>query len=580
MIVDRRRPREPRHYDWSIDPARDATISGAPPAASQSTGDTGESWKLRRCDRPSRRRVTVPAMADGQAQAQPSAGTRALHRERLDGEELDRLQALKAATSEQAADYLAILAVLVDLKGRYEIQVRTERLAAELVAAGRDPSNLAAQLAQLQAWGNVTWTQDTNRVNRIEDFKRRRELWQLTAAGQAAHDAALAVLRAAEHTGSLQRTLFRELREHLDALGAAVDTGDAAAVYLRLRDLDAALRDLAANARDFHARIAELRREQEVDPERFLAYKAMLIDYLQEFLDDLARWRVVIGRQVVAVEERGLDRMVALAAAGDDSRNIFGDDDLEARWRARWSGLRHWFVAGDAANGARARDRTGAEQLAEATTVAIRSLMALLRRLTESANRPITRASEMLVLARWFQRCDTREADELFDAAFGLGRLVHLNTSEIDPDVVPSTTSWWDAPAVDVPVTLRSYGRIAAPGRAGPAVDFSTQKRLLAEAHEHARVQRADAARRLVARRLAGRVISDGELDFLLELLDRAVHRRDPTAARPTGDPAILDAAAEGARLVLHPKPGEAFAVHATRGVLTVDGYALAVEPA
>lgn len=522
-------------------------------------------------------------MADGETQAV----ARALHRERLDGDELDRLQALKAATSEQASEYLAILAVFVDLKNRYEIQVRTERLAAELEAVGRDTANLTAQLAQLQAWGNVTWTQDTTRVSRIEDFKRRRELWQLTAAGQAAHDAAIAVLHAAEHTGSLQRTLFRELREHLDALGDAVDTADATAVYLRLRDLDAALRDLAANARDFHARIAELRREQEVDPERFLAYKAMLIDYLQEFLDDLARWRVVIGRQVLAVEARGLDRVIALAADGDDSRDIFGDDDLEARWRARWSGLRHWFVTGrndPAASdvGARRRDRTGAEQLAEATTVAIRSLMALLRRLTESANRPITRASEMLVLARWFQRCDPHEADELFDAAFGLGQLVHLNTTEVDPELVAASTSWWDAPSVDVPVTLRSYGRVASPGRAAPATDFSTQKRVLAEAHEQARQRRADAARRLVARPLDGRVISDGELDFLLELLDRAVHRRDPTfRADPggAGEPAILDAAAEGARLVLIPKPGDACSVRAERGVLTVAGYALEVQP-
>ena len=43
QVVDRRWPRELRHYSWSIDLARDAATSGAPPAASQSIGDTGES---------------------------------------------------------------------------------------------------------------------------------------------------------------------------------------------------------------------------------------------------------------------------------------------------------------------------------------------------------------------------------------------------------------------------------------------------------------------------------------------------------------------------------------------------------
>jgi uncharacterized protein (TIGR02677 family) len=492
---------------------------------------------------------------------------RRLHTERLDGNELERLSVLRAATVEQAADYLAILGVFVDLKSRYEIQVRSDRLAGELEIHGHDTTNLAAQLTQLQAWGNLTWTQDTTRVSRIEDFRRRRELWQLTAGGQAAHDAALAVLGAAEHSGALQRTLFRELREHLEGLAAALDSADAAAVYLRLRDLDAALRDLAANARDFHARIAELRREQEVDPERFLAYKDMLISYLQDFLDDLVRWQVVIAERVRAVEARGLDRLTRLAAEGDDSAGIFGEVDLAARWRDRWLGLRRWFVPA-------AEGLTGAAELSAATTVAIRSLMALLRRLTESANRPITRASEMLVLARWFQRSPVAECHELFDAAFALGQPVHCDTAPTDPELTPASASWWDAPPVDVPLTLRTYGKMASPGRAAPASDFTLQKRLLAEAHAVDQRARADAARRLIARPLDGRALSDGELAFLLELLDRAAHRRSAT------DDEIVDADAEGARLVLHPTPDDEFEVWTERGVLTVEGYRLEVVPA
>jgi uncharacterized protein (TIGR02677 family) len=388
----------------------------------------------------------------------------------LDGDERTQLQVLKAATEASAPLYGAILAVLVAAKERYQLQVRTEEIAGELSANGLDTATLTSALEQLKDWGAVTWTQDTSRVARLEDFHRRRELWQLTAAGHVAHDGVLRVLGAAEQAGSLQRALFRDIRENLDALATAVDGGDATATYLRLRDLDGALRDLAANARDFHATMAELRRDHELAPERFLAYKHLLIDYLQQFLDDLFRYRNQIAGQVGAVEERGVDRLVELAAAGDDSAGLFADDDLAERWRDRWAGLAAWFRPD------RASARTGAEELAAATTTAIRDLMAFLRKLTESATRPITRASELLHLARWFARSEPAEAHRLFDAAFGLAPPHHLGQEEDDPDRTPAATSWWDAPAVDVPVTLREYGRRAPAPPPAAAVDYRDAK--------------------------------------------------------------------------------------------------------
>jgi len=342
--------------------------------------------------------------------------------------------------------------VLVAAKERYQVEVRTEEIASARSDAGHDPSHVPQQLSQLADWGAVIWTQDTNRVARLEDFRRRRELWHLTPGGQAAHDVVLRVLGAAEQSGSLQRALFRDIRENLEGLAAAVDNGDATAAYLRLPDLDGSLRDLAANAREFHATMGELRREHEVAPERFLAYKHLLIDYLQQFLDEVIRYRLTIAAQITDVERRGIDHMVELAAAGDDSAGLFVDVDLAARWNDRWEGLVAWFRPAPGRP-------SGVEELSGATTSAIRDPMALLRRLTEGATRPITRASELRHLARWFLRCDTDEAHRLFDAAFGLAGPFHLAAAADYPDVENGGASWWDADPVEVPVTLRRYGR-------------------------------------------------------------------------------------------------------------------------
>ena len=92
----------------------------------------------------------------------------------------------------------------------------------------------------------------------------------------------------------------------------------------------------------------------------------------------MIRHRLTIAARISDVERRGVDRVVQLATEGDDSAGLFVDVDLAARWNDRWEGLVAWFRPG-------LGRPSGVEELSGATTSAIRDLMALLRRLTESA---------------------------------------------------------------------------------------------------------------------------------------------------------------------------------------------------
>lgn len=485
--------------------------------------------------------------------------------ERLDGEARSKLRVLKAATEEGAPRYVAILAVFVEARDRYQVEVSTQEVADALAARAVEVENLEAALNQLKDWGNLTWSQDTTRVARLEDFRRRQAIWQLTAGGHAAHEAVVAVLGADDQQGSLQRTLLRDIRDGLAQLAAAVETGDADVVYLRLRDLDGALRDLAENARDFHASIALLRREHDVDPERFAAYKHLLIDYLEQFLSHLSTQREHVSRAVQVVEALGIGRMVTLAARGDDSAGLFRDGDAEDLWRRRWAGLASWFVSAPG-------QPSGADDLEEATTGAIRELLNLLRRVVESSRRPITRASELVHMARWFRRLESDDAAAaLFDAAFGLGRPLHLSGQTTDVEAVV-TDSWWTTAPVLVPVTLREHGRRPSPGRPAPAVDYSRQKARLAAEHAAGQAARAQAAAQLTARPIEGRTLSDPEAGVFFELLDRAAHRR-PAGTTP-GDGAVVVTEGAEARLVADPT---GMTVRTRRGTMTLEGHRLVV---
>ncbi|MEO5679006.1 MAG: TIGR02677 family protein [Acidimicrobiales bacterium] len=505
------------------------------------------------------------------------------------------MSVLRLATADSASAYLAVAGALAAARERYEVQVRTEAVADAVAPLGVAAEDVAGLLRQLYDWKVVEASLDTSRATRIEDFRRRRELWRLTPGGQAAVDAVTAVLGAAEEQGALHRSLLGQVRVRLEDILADIEAGEPGRVTAALRSLDNDLRLLATGARDFHAALAALRAETEADPERFLAFKERLLAHLESFVDELTRHRSGIADAVARAEAAATSSgttLARLAAEGDDAAEVDGPEATAARWQRRWDGLVGWFV-GDLARplatvanpGARAHGRpAGADDLKRATTQALRELVGLLRRLTEAEARPVTRASELRHLARWFLRLETEEeAHELFDAAIGLGRPTHLGVAPDDPEATPPGESWWTAPAVEVGVTLRRTGQRAAPGNLFPLTSTSAQRARLAEEHRRAAASRAAAAAALLARPLAGRRLSPPEGDLLLELLDRALHRRsanpDGEGAAGQADDLTTTSTAQGVRLLVRPWP-DGFDVLLPGGRLHLEGATLHIEPA
>jgi uncharacterized protein (TIGR02677 family) len=440
----------------------------------------------------------------------------------LDGDERHRLLALRAATGDNAPLHVAVLTALAEAAQAYRLQLRTSEIRSRLDHTEHlevDERTVRASLDQLRDWRCVDWVQDPSiRAQSIEEYVRRHELWELTPIGAATLTAIESVLGASDEAGSLQRTMFRAVRTSLDQLAAAVAQGDAPGVYLQLRDLDSALGQLAANAREFYATINRIAREERLEDHVFLLYKDQLIAYLQSFHDDLVRNRALIAGQLSAMDSEHRASLLTLAAEGDDSVGLFGPG---SDWEQRWDGMLDWFVPGRAA-------RSEIDALAGATTVAIRELLTLLRRLTEQATRPVNRASELREMAAWFARCETdNEAHTLFDAAFGLSPVDHVGLAVPDVESEGPFASWWEVDPVDVPLSLRAYGRRPARGATAKRRDYSAAKAMI-EAERAAEAARtADAAARLVLLDLSRSRFGHEEWQTLLRLLDEALAARE-----------------------------------------------------
>jgi len=265
--------------------------------------------------------------------------------------------------------------------------------------------------------------------------------------------------------------------------------------------------------------------------------------------------------------------MLRLAAQADE-RPFLSRDELLDDWRRRWAALRAWFAAGSATDDAAAESR--AEGLRTATRAAVSAVIALLRQVTEAQRGGVNRSSQLRHLAEWvFSTPDEGAAYALMSAAFNIRSVRHLGAAHDDAEQISSRTAWWDAPGVEISVTLFRRGKAPTPGvpqpaRSNPAVKAELRRRQAAE-----RQAEREAAHRLLQAGAHDRVLDDTETKVLLRLLTLATEARTVVAGR-------LAAAAGGSDVLtmrLIPSPAGS-AVRTASGVLHLPGFELRLEPA
>jgi uncharacterized protein (TIGR02677 family) len=189
--------------------------------------------------------------------------------------------------------------------------------------------------------------------------------------------------------------------------------------------------------------------------------------------------------------------------------------------RARWEGLRAWFLPSD---GSAPR----VEALHLVARRAIITLLQVLDRLTESRRRASSAAADFRELARWFTVVPAQDdLHRLWSTVFGLSSARHAHLAHPDPELVSSSSSWAQAPSVEVSPLLRAAGRTERFSRTGRVRDVAAVKAARAQ---RALAQRAEleAAWNMLDTGGAVRLSAFGRLDHgvferLLDLLGQAL---------------------------------------------------------
>ena len=474
--------------------------------------------------------------------------------------------------------YRSLLRTFAQAKERFIVHLRPEDVAAELRVEADEP--LTQALEQLVVWGNLRADVDTSRVTTVEDFHRKRCLYQLTAAGQAAEQAIDFYEEAIGRRGQLQSVALADIAGQLRSLLilTAEQDPDPAKTHLLLLSIAERFSSLADNAQAFMSALRRAIDFSDGDVDGFLAYKERLIDYINRFIADLANSGAQIAVLLGDLETAGHERLLDLAARreaadavpeGADAAESLATAEKQAfdAWRNRWRGLDDWFTSQDAGHPSQAR------LLRQAAVTAIKQLIDAVGLLNERRSGRSDRSADFRVLARWFaQAPDDEAAHRLWRAAFGLCPARHLSVTSETADAwqdLPPGTAWRDAPPIRISPQLRRTGSYERRGKPNQVRDRSAERELLRRQAEREAAETAAARRRL--RTTGPTLLSDlDELDprgfrLFLALLG------DALAARKPGDTEVKTVTSDGTlevRLSLVPD-GAVATVRAADGVLT-----------
>ena len=512
----------------------------------------------------------------------------------------DRFRLFNFTRRDDHVAYLWVLRALDRLRGVHQVQAHPDEVAAALaeLAAGHDEvprldGGLREKLDALAEDGVVHRLEDASRAGSLARYRNRQSVYQFSELGYRAFTAVEDVLSARIRDANLSRLVFSDILDDLRALAAATRARDQEQVYRRLSRLDTVLDDMSRRAAQFHLTLGEVIRSTDTSPDTFLRYKNALLAHMTEFMAELDRYLPRLAAAVAEVEgvegvegveeveeveqaeeagtaagTRDPEAMLRLAAEADE-RPFLGRGELLADWRRRWAALRAWFAADDAAESRAAGLRT-------ATRAAVSAVIALLRQVTEAQRGGVNRSSQLRHLAEWvFSTPDEGAAYALMSAAFNICSARHLGGAHDDAEQTSSRAGWWDAPGVEISVTLFRRGKAPTPGvpqpaRANPAIKAELRRRQAAE-----RQAERDAAQRLLRSGAHERVLDDAEMKVLLRLLTLATEARTVVAGR------LATAAGGNDVLTMRLIPDEAgSSVRTKNGVLHLPGFQLQLEPA
>jgi uncharacterized protein (TIGR02677 family) len=409
----------------------------------------------------------------------------------------ERLKVFTYLVAPNAEQYLRVVHLFVAHKRRFGLRLSPRELLARWDGPGFDsPPNadeLITMLDQLVEWGAVDRQADTGRAATTAEFKRARNTYDITAAGEEAWEAAQRVLALERHVASLGQQRLARIAETLEALAdvLAGETIDGQRADQLLVSLRAEIAETVQGISSFMRELGDVMTLGErLAREPFLAYKTRVVDHLQHFtpVQRACQTRFVTASAKIDARVDALAQAIVatgghVAAYGDAPHAA--DTLRAAEVRERWRLAYDWLVGSG--------DTTPWDQLRRTINGAVDWLLDTWGRLASEQTGRLDRSADYRRLAAMLVE-DPEAGPELFHLAFALTPCRHLSVVDLDEDQLEGVAgrSWWEVAGLDMDRTLRLPSARSNQGRTPRLPDTSHARQLARTAASAERAATAD----------------------------------------------------------------------------------------
>ncbi|MGH3916102.1 MAG: DUF2397 family protein [Pseudonocardiaceae bacterium] len=264
-----------------------------------------------------------------------------------------RLEALRYAVNEEAASYIAIMRTFIGaISGLLSDQSAAE-VAARLADQGLELSvdTVDERLSYLVAHGNLARSPRESEARNLREYLQNRARYQLTQRGELVHRYVEDLLGYAEAAREVSTEMLGGILQGLTELGrydeASLAAADPDEVARAIGTLFAQFERLVSSTRDFYTYLSQVLVRYDLDRTEFQAFKTALLDYLQRFVDEIARHLPQLADALRDLEPN----IEALCGRANQGQRLL---DLEGRVATRapglhpddWRGLQAWFIGG------------------------------------------------------------------------------------------------------------------------------------------------------------------------------------------------------------------------------------------
>ncbi|GAA3401187.1 TIGR02677 family protein [Paenibacillus hodogayensis] len=424
--------------------------------------------------------------------------------------------------------------------------------------------DLEEDLKSLVRWNNLIIHQDESHAQRIEDFYKRKNYYEVTQYTISLER----TLEEMQHNlqairgGSFERVLTDHILEDLTKLRKWRPSNNGTLGDIRniWRDLMSRFESLRNDTADFLSHVNSEPYERLVRTESFLPYKEKFVRLLSDFVVGIMEKKDLIEERLGVIDESEIEHIISVIVSYEAEQQIdetFEAELASARRRAEWLGFRGWFVE---INGRKASSRF----LIEQTRGTIQKIVRIADQISDKFNYFKSRKNDYLELARIFAHTsDLRDCHVIAGAMFGASTAKHflvLRKSEDD-----TTKHVWECDPFEVSLNKKAPGNRSGRTKVAVYEDPLAQMLLIQEHLEKTRMIREQ----------FNNLIKEGKItldeigivypevrDLLLELLGQAMITKS-----------LKSRTEDGRQFNLKLRSSKLIRLRSTDGTLTMNDY-------